>query len=136
MDLNKYERRDSSHMVDFGPYGRRSSIRNDRTAEPVMLERSEVSNTRTCHPEQVKRRGISINAKEEIPHTRFGMTEPQGAASLVNVYCLILLVTSAVRVAVVTRSTGEFCFYIHRTHRRTIPCLVDIWRSSGCLQSR
>ena len=134
-------------MVDFGPYGRRSSIRNDRTAEPVMLERSEVSNTRTCHPERVKRRGISINAKEEIPHTwltlaptgvdlRFGMTEPQGAASLVNVYCLILLVTSAVRVAVVTRSTGEFSFYTLRTHRRTIPCLVDIWRSSGCLQSR
>ena len=167
-------------MVDFGPYGRRSSIRNDRTAEPVMLERSEASNTRTCHPERVKRRGISIKTKEEIlrfaqndrttepvmlerneasntrtchpervkrrwisiktkeeiPHTRFGMTEPQGAASLVNVYCLMLLVTSAVRAAVVTRSTGEFSFYTLRTHRRTIPCLVDIWRSSGCLQSR
>ena len=109
---------------------------NDRTTEPVMLERSEASDTRTCHPERVKRRGISINAKEEIPHTRFGLTEPQGAASLVNVYCLMLLVTSAVRAAVVTRSTGEFCFYIHRTHRRTIPCLVDIWRSSGCLQRR
>ena len=27
---------------------------NDRTAEPVMLERSEASNTRTCHPERVK----------------------------------------------------------------------------------
>ena len=97
---------------------------NDRTAEPVMLERSEASNTRTCHPERVKRRGISIKTKEEIPHTwltlaptgvdlRFGMTEPQGAASPVNVYCLMLLVTSAVRAAVVTRSTGEFCFYIH-----------------------
>ena len=54
-----------------------------------MLERSEESNTLTCHPERVKRRGISINTKEEIPHTwltlaptgvdlRFGMTEPQG----------------------------------------------------------
>ena len=61
---------------------------NDRTTEPVMLERSEASNTRTCHPERVKRRGISIKTKEEIPHTwltlaptgvdlRFGMTEPQ-----------------------------------------------------------
>ena len=50
---------------------------NDRTTEPVMLERSEASDTRTCHPERVKRRWISINTKEEIPHTRFGMTEPQ-----------------------------------------------------------
>ena len=78
---------------------------NDRTTEPLMLERSEASNTRTCHPERVKRRGISINTKEEIfsgkalnntSHTwltlaptgvdlRFGMTEPQGAASPVNV---------------------------------------------------
>ena len=58
---------------------------NDRTTEPVMLERSEASNTRTCHPERVKRRGISINTKEEIPHTWFGMTEPQRAARPVNV---------------------------------------------------
>ena len=61
---------------------------NDRTTEPVMLERSEASNTRTCHPERVKRRGISINTKEEIPHTWFGMTEPQNLSCWSEVKCL------------------------------------------------